>query len=210
MNVINPSAPSLKALIFATVFALLLATVILISVVLPAEYGIDPTGLGKMMGLTVLSAQSKESTQPFVFTCPVLPSQVAETSGQDQAQTTVQAIGSTDVAQKPLPSQWQDSVIIKVPAGTGLEYKFHLAKGESLEYSWATDDAKLYFDFHGEPQGDQTGYFKSFKESTDNQSSGALIAPFEGSHGWYWENKTQASVIIVLKTKGSYQVLGLM
>lgn len=207
MNNINPPVPSLKSLIIATAFAILLAIIILISAVLPAEYGIDPTGVGKMMGLTVLSAQTKATSQSLAITCPVLPPQAAEISGEDQKQAAIQ---STETAQKQPQPQWQNSVKIMVPAGESLEYKFHLMKGAALEYSWATDGAKLYFDFHGEPKGDKTGYFKSFKESTDNQSNGTLTAPFEGPHGWYWENKTQSPVTIILNTKGSYRILGLM
>jgi len=210
MNNINPPVQSLKSLIIATAFAMLLAALILISAVLPAEYGIDPTGMGKMMGLTALSAQTKATSQPLAITCPVLPPQPAEISGQDQKQATNQSTGSTETATKEQRPQWQDSVKIMIPAGKGLEYKFHLVKGASLEYSWATDGAKLYFDFHGEPQGDKTGYFKSFKESTDNQANGTLTAPFEGPHGWYWENKTRSPVTIILNTKGSYRILGLM
>jgi len=210
MNDINAPVQSLKSLIIASVFATLLAGIILISAVLPAEYGIDPTGLGKMMGLTALSVQTKATSQPLAITCPVLPQQTAEISGQDQKQAATQSTGSTEITQREQLPQWQDSVKITVPAGEGLEYKFHLAKGASLEYSWTTDGAKLYFDFHGEPKGDKTGYFKSFKESTDNQSNGTLTAPFEGPHGWYWENKTRSPVTIVLNTKGSYRILGLM
>jgi len=210
MNDINPPVQSLKSLIIATASATLLATLILISAVLPAEYGIDPTGMGKMMGLTALSAQTKATSQPLAITCPVLPPQTAEVSDQNQKQAANQATNSTEASQKEQRLQWQDSVKIMVPAGEGLEYKFHLVKGASLEYSWTTDGAKLYFDFHGEPKGDKTGYFKSFKESTDNQSNGTLTAPFEGPHGWYWENKTRSPVAIILNTKGSYRILGLM
>jgi hypothetical protein len=210
MNDINHPVPSLKSLIIATVFAGLLAIAILLSAVLPAEYGFDPTGLGKIMGLTALSAQTKALNQPLVITCPVLPAQAGERSGQDQKRVGNSSKSSTETAQKQQTSQWQDSVKIMVPAGKGLEYKFQLAKGATLEYAWTTDGAELYFDFHGEPLGDKTGYFKSFKESTDNQASGSLEAPFEGAHGWYWENKTGSPVTILLNTKGSYRVLGLM
>jgi hypothetical protein len=51
MNDINHPVPSLKSLIIATVFAGLLAIAILLSAVLPAEYGFDPTGLGEIMGV---------------------------------------------------------------------------------------------------------------------------------------------------------------
>jgi hypothetical protein len=153
MNDFNPPVQSLKSLLIATALATLLAAVILVTAVLPAEYGIDPTGLGKNLGLTTL---------------------------------------------------------LVVPAHSGLEYKFQLVKGATLDYAWKTDGTKLYFDFHGEPKGDKTGYFKSFQVSTDNQANGALIAPFEGIHGWYWENKTTAPITILLNTKGSYQIVGLM
>jgi hypothetical protein len=100
--------------------------------------------------------------------------------------------------------------VITVPAGSGLEYKFNINKNAELAYAWITDGASLYFDFHGEPAGDTSGYFKSFKETTDNQSDGVLKAPFTGTHGWYWENNTQNPVQITLKTRGQYTVKGLM
>jgi hypothetical protein len=168
-----------------------LAGVVLITAVLPAEYGIDLTGFGKMTGLTSLSAQTK-ATDPRTSNACVEPQ------------------AAVNAAQPAAASQWQDTVKIVVPAGEGLEYKFHLAKDAALEYAWSTDGAALYFDFHGEPQGDKTGYFKSYQETTDSQSSGSLSAPFEGAHGWYWENNTAAPVTVVLNTKGTYRVLGLM
>ena len=194
MNQSNPPVQSLKALIIASVFATLLAGIILITAILPAEYGIDPTGFGRLTGLTALSTQIKATSQSLPMACP--------------AQNTADNL--TQNGQQPSKAQWLDTVKIVIPAGEGLEYKFHLVKGAALEYSWATDGASVYFDFHGEPQGDKSGYFKSYQESTDNQASGSLLAPFEGSHGWFWENKSRSPVTIVLNTKGSYRILGLM
>jgi hypothetical protein len=106
-------------------------------------------------------------------------------------------------------SGWKDSISITIPARGNKEYKFRLAKGATLEYTWQTNGVKLFFDFHGEPAGDSTGYFKSFKKSTDSHSSGSLITSFEGTHGWYWKNNNPSPVIITLKTKGEYQRLDL-
>lgn len=103
----------------------------------------------------------------------------------------------------------EDIISITIPARGDKEYKLHLAKGATLEYEWQTDGARLFFDFHGEPKGDTTGYFKSFKKSTDSQASGTLTTSFEGTHGWYWKNNSPTPVIIELKTKGSYQRLDL-
>jgi len=104
---------------------------------------------------------------------------------------------------------WKDSVTIIIPAGKSKEYKFHVLKDALLEYSWTTNGGKLFFDFHGEPKGDTTGYFKSYKKSTESESSGSFTAPFEGSHGWYWKNKGLETVEVTLKTKGSYKILGI-
>ncbi|OAI00583.1 hypothetical protein [Methylomonas methanica] len=187
----NPPIQSVKSLTLASLCATLLAGVVLVTAVLPAEYGIDPTGFGEMTGLISLSSSNNTASTGTANACAEQPVAVS-------------------AAQAASNLQWQDTVKIVVPAGEGLEYKFHLAKGAALEYSWSTDGAALYFDFHGEPQGDKTGYFKSYKETTDSQSSGSLSAPFEGSHGWYWENKSGAPVTVVLNTKGAYRILGLM
>ena len=82
-------------------------------------------------------------------------------------------------------------------------------KGASFEYSWESDKGELFYDFHGEPKGDTSGYFKSFEKSTNTQSSGTLITTFEGTHGWYWKNNNPFPVNITLKVKGNYQRLDL-
>ena len=181
---------SIKSLVFSCIASFILAVFILLIAVLPAEYNIDPTGLGEKLGLTILAQkQDAGMIEPAVISCP------------DPVKT--------DEVKQPV-DKWQDSVMITVPAKKGLEYKFHIEKDQKLEFVWKTDGSALYFDFHGEPQGNTTGYFKSFKESNQSQSSGTLIAPFTGSHGWYWENKTNKTVIINLKTRGKYKIKGLM
>jgi hypothetical protein len=45
-------APSARRLLRSTLIAAVAAFVLLITVVLPAEYGIDPTGVGRVLGLT--------------------------------------------------------------------------------------------------------------------------------------------------------------
>ncbi len=129
------------------------------------------------------------------------------TASTDQSLGIIAAkeVASTGLPEESQLSQWKDSITITIPAKSGKEYKFYLMKNAVLEYTWKTDSEKLYFDFHGEPKGDTTGYFESFKENTDNQSSGSLTAPFEGTIGWYWENKSQMPVNVVLQTRGSYQ-----
>jgi len=105
--------------------------------------------------------------------------------------------------------QWKESISITIPAKGYTEYKLYLEKGAALEYQWKTEGDVLFFDFHGEPAGDKSGYFKSYKENTANQASGTLITPFAGTHGWYWKNDTKLPVTITLNIKGAYQHLNL-
>ena len=43
--------PSTRKLLKSTALAVLVACVLLVTVVMPAEYGIDPTGIGNVLGL---------------------------------------------------------------------------------------------------------------------------------------------------------------
>ena len=117
-------------------------------------------------------------------------------------------VKNSDSAQQ---SDWTDTIKITLPARGDTEYKLHIVKDATFHYSWKTNpnDAELFFDFHADPKGDTTGYFKSFKKSTDSQSSGSLTAIFEGSHGWYWKNNNNYPVNITLNVKGDYQRLDL-
>jgi len=102
---------------------------------------------------------------------------------------------------------WKDSISVTIPARGDKEYKLHMAKEATFDYAWETDGSELFFDFHGEPTGDTTGYFKSFEKSTASQSKGSLTTTFDGTHGWYWKNTTKLPVTITLKIKGDYQRL---
>ena len=48
----NQDLPSTGKLIKSTIIAAIVAGVLLVTVVMPSEYGIDPTGVGKALGLT--------------------------------------------------------------------------------------------------------------------------------------------------------------
>ncbi|MDX1382416.1 MAG: hypothetical protein R3190_02175 [Thermoanaerobaculia bacterium] len=58
------SGPSGRRVLLATLGALLLAALILIGAVLPAEYGIDPLGVGSALGLTALARERPVTDEP--------------------------------------------------------------------------------------------------------------------------------------------------
>lgn len=100
---------------------------------------------------------------------------------------------------------WKDTITIIIPPKGDKEYKLYLAKGATFEYSWQTDGNALFFDLHGEPEGNTTGYFKSFNKSTQQDATGSLTSIFPGPHGWYWKNNSTDPVTIILKIRGAYK-----
>lgn len=165
------------ALIKYTLFSLVFAAVILLTIILPAEYNIDPSGIGHKLGLTVFHNIK------------------AETSVLQETSEKLKGVAET--------------IEVIVPAGRGVEYKFIMTQYQKLEYEWITDSSALYFDLHGEPEGDTTGYFESYAIATLSEMKGSFTAPFTGSHGWYWKNKTDAPITVQLIVKGEYTKHGL-
>lgn len=105
---------------------------------------------------------------------------------------------------------WADSVEIVLPGRGEKEYKLAMEKGAGLEYQWDSQGKNLYFDFHGEPKGDDSGYFKSYRNGTEKQAGGHLITSFSGTHGWYWKNNHNFPVTIKLNFRGDYQRIDLI
>jgi hypothetical protein len=107
------------------------------------------------------------------------------------------------------PDTWDDTIMVTIPARGDKEYKLGLKKGTTLNYEWNTNKEALFFDFHGEPKGDKTGYFKSFEKDIKSAANGSLTTVFEGTHGWYWKNNNAFPVVITLKVAGDYTRLDL-
>lgn len=129
-----------------------------------------------------------------------VPAVVAESSD-------VVEVASVEMAGQPVEAKWSDPIMISLPASSDTEYKIIVGRGASIEYSWETDKGKLFFDFHGEPKNGKAGYFESYKKDTLDTDKGPFKAPFEGTHGWYWENSNPHPVLITLKLKGSYSLI---
>ena len=161
---------------------------------LPAEHGIDPTGIGKTLGLTVLSnsqgAASKSSGEGIVAAAVVTPPAPAPAALSSKQGALYRA----------------DTRKIILQPGEGLEYKARLEKGAALIYSWKTQQGeKINHEFHGEPLNAKADVYESYiLEKQVSESSGALVAPFTGTHGWYWRNKNSIPVTVTLSASGFY------
>ena len=192
--------PTLPQLMKATAIALITAGVILTIAVLPAEYGIDPTGVGSALGLTKLStAGANAGTAP-----PTANATVAAA-----AATAVKAPASPDmttVSKSPTPLRSEEMSLTLQP-GEGGEIKASMQKGQQFVFSWAADGGKVNFDMHGEPPnaGDKfTSYWKDLQQAS---ASGTFVAPFDGTHGWYWRNRGKQPVTVRVTVSGFYEKL---
>ncbi|WP_028665373.1 hypothetical protein [Runella zeae] len=204
----NLSAKQIKN---ATLLALISAVVIGVVAVLPAQYGKDYTGLGKILGFSRLyvSHQVTEAKATQTNGVELPPSNFLLAELGSDAKTP-----KPKEAELPAPAQQyesrMDSVKIAVPAGKGLEYKILVLKHGQVKYDWKTDKGILFFDLHGdvkENAAKNSGYYESYTVGNSNNLAGSFIAPYEGKHGWYFKNRTNEEIIVNLHVKGEYQMI---
>jgi len=185
----TPSEQTVEArqrLLVAAGAALLGAGLILVMFVLPAEYAVDPLGIGARTGLLDLG---------------LVGQQVEALSGS--AATT----GATATIVVPQDRAFkQETVEFKVGPREGMEYKYRLDKGEALLYSWKTT-GPVNYEFHAEPDGAPRGYAQTYEKGEGKaEASGTLTAPFSGIHGWFWENPTTQPITVTLTSAGFYNL----
>ena len=182
--VVAPALPSRRKLAITTALAVAGATVILLTLVLPAEYAIDPLHTGRALGLTRIAAPPPRAAEP---AAPGGPGFVPVQDGP--------------VGVYPSPYQ-TDAVRFVLGPYDFVEYKYHLEKGATMVFSW-TSSAPVVHDFHGDPAATPDSPV-SFEKRDRREASGAFAAPFTGIHGWYWENPSAESVTITLTSAGFY------
>lgn len=195
---VGPRPLSARRLVRLTELMFVAACAVFVTVVLPAEHGIDPTGFGRMTGLSGSQAASPEA--------PRVAGEGASTLA-----------ASTQYYATPFRSH-----TVEIPLAAGddckrrceLEYKVRMKAGDSMVYSWSvqgvTDPQAFYFDFHGEtPAG--PGVPKpvdvAYRESTGTSSNGVLITAVPGLHGWYFQNQSPAPVVVRLSLSGFYELV---
>ena len=165
--------------------ALLVAGVILVTIILPAEYALDPLGTGAKLGLL----------------------QLGETGQQVEAMEAEKGKAAGGVLLAPQDASFkQETVTFELKPSEGFEYKYRLEKGESLLYTWSSS-APMNTEFHAEPDDGPRGYAQTYeKKDGMTGASGTLIAPFNGIHGWYWENTTNQPATVTLASAGYYNL----
>jgi hypothetical protein len=191
--------PTTPQLLRSTAIAIAAAAVLLVTVILPAEYAVDPTGVGKMLGLTQMGEIKQQ-----------LASEAAAEVGTAEAPAMVANAAEPDVAptvspQEPATEAWRDVVTLTLAPDEAAEIKLTMKKGEVAPYEWTASPGHVNSDLHADGAG---GLFTSYRKGrAETRDAGELTADFDGAHGWYWRNRSGVSVEVTLRTNGAYAEL---
>ncbi len=194
-------------LLKSVIIALIISTLVLLIAVLPAEYGLDPLGTGKLFGFSKLYQGNKQTKTNETY------------SGLNFKKIKMEKIGSPLSVPKPSdadnpPPEFQypkrmDTIEVVVPVEKGIEYKFKSLKYGSTKYEWTTDKGIVYIDFHGEVKQEnppKNVFYESYTLAYSNNMVGTLTAPFEGKHGWYFRNETNEDIVVTIILNGQYEL----
>ena len=188
--------PSSAQLLKSTVLAAVAAVVILVTVILPAEYAVDPTGAGRILGLTEMG-EIKE--------------QLNEEAEQDRLKhggvdKDTSLFGSLlgmffSAAHAQSTAPWKDEATFTLKPGDTHELKLAMKEGDVAEYKMEVVGGRVNFDLHAHGNGQSTTYEKGRGSSG---SEGELVAKFDGDHGWFWRNRDKSALTVKLQVRGTY------
>ncbi len=188
--------PTTAQLLNSTAIAAVSAIVILTTIVLPSEYGIDPTGVGRMLGLTEMGeikVQLEEEAEAD-----------RQMGGAEEAQSSLLNdifglfIGAAHAQETEV---WRDAVTFTLAPGASAEWKLVMTQGQTAEYRMNVEGGRVNFDLHGHGSGQSVTYEKG-RGSTG--STGTILASFTGEHGWFWRNRDKADVTVTVQVRGEY------
>jgi hypothetical protein len=206
------SLPSTSRLLKATAAAAIAAGLVLVVAVLPAEYGIDPTGLGARLGLDVLAPKASAAEPAPPVAAPAKPAPMDERT-QLEARKSAEVFGeepgqSFDLAAvgRATGAPRTDTYSVTIAPGKGAEVKAQLKQDDGFTFHW-TADGEVAVDMHGDRPDAKDAYTSYWIEGAQREGAGTFIAPFEGKHGWYWRNRGQQPVTVQITVTGHQQNL---
>ncbi len=192
--------PSTAKLIKSTIIAIVTALVLLVTVVMPSEYGIDPIGFGEITGLKRMG-EIKVSLAEEAAADSEKQDQIAEISEEPAAVVSKVEPEVAIVKNEGLTQNHEITFTLAPDEGT--EVKVTMTKGSKVTYNWKTDGGKANFDVHGDSESLKINYHSYYKGS-DVMREGILEAAFDGNHGWFWRNRTKEPLTMTIKTNGEY------
>jgi hypothetical protein len=187
--------PSSKQLIKSTAIALITPFFLLVTVILPAEYAVDPTGAGEILGLTKMGEIKKQLANE--------AEQAIQQPAFDGSKSTAKAIEddlSVEISADEVTSS--ETTLIHLKPGEAAEVKLGMKKGAVITYEWSVNSGHVNYDTHGDGEGIK--YFGYNKGKATTEDKGELQAAFDGKHGWFWRNRSNHTVTVNLRVSGDY------
>ena len=182
--------PTSSQLLKSTLIALFVAGVLLVCIVIPAEYGTDPTGVGELLGLKKMGEIKAN----------------LEKESQNENQKFDEYVSTNEEMRKRFQNTKVNKDVMEfvIAPDDAIEVKLEMEKGSSVKYKWNTNSGGLNYNLHGDGyKGSQksTTYKKGRMTTSDN---GEFKAEFDGYHGWFWRNRNSEIVTVILETDGEY------
>jgi len=192
-----------------TVFALLAAVLIAVTVVLPAEYGIDPTGVGRPLGLTdmgEIKAQLAREAEADRRMDRERQAPAQEKRSNWLGRAVAGFFIQSAAAQTASPTR-TDEMSVTLRPNEGAEIKLEMKKGQKARYNWKATGGAVNYDLHGEADASPDKAHSYKKGRATEADSGTLEAAFDGTHGWFWRNRTGKPVTVTVRAEGEYRVM---
>jgi hypothetical protein len=180
--------PTPTQLLRSTLAAALVAAALLVTVVLPAERAIDPTGIGRMLGLTQMGEIKIALAQEADASAHADLGEPADAPGAVAPPVVAPTLASREVKLTLAPDE-------------AAEVKVDMLEGRSINFEWETNGPRVNFDLHGDAPGID---YHRYTRGSETRVSGELEAAFDGAHGWFWRNRSGEPVDIVLRVRGDF------
>ena len=188
--------PSSAQLIRSTAIAAASAVAILVTVVLPAEYNIDPTGIGGVLGLAEMGEIKTQLAEE------AEADRLMELEAEEQSSLMNDIFGLfVGAAHAQEAEVWRDEITFTLAPGDSAEWKLVMEEGQTVEYRMLVEGGRVNFDMHGHGGGNSITYEKG-RGSTGDE--GEIVAAFDGEHGWFWRNRDSADVTVTVRVRGEY------
>jgi hypothetical protein len=187
--------PSPARLRRATLIAVGVAVVLLVTVVMPAEYGKDLTGIGRVLGLTEMGEIKQQLAREAAAAEAAEDAVVAADTSATAADTAAVATAGTERA---------DTVMVTLAPNEGKEVKLVMRKGASARFAWRSTGGAVNFDQHGDSTDAPRSYIGYGRGTRVEADSGTLTAAMDGGHGWFWRNRSGRPVVVRLEVVGEY------
>ena len=168
-------------MLISTLVAALAAAVILVAFVLPAEYAIDPLGIGRLVGLDALG--TSKASKPITEVMHAHPRKYLQRQHPDRR--------------------------VRLAKSWNTRRRSQRASRCSTRGACRADRCTSSFTASRPKANGRRATIRSYEiQQSASEAHGSFIAPFTGQHGWYWRNLSDEPAIITLQASGYYSRLG--